>query len=590
PRYIAVIIEGVTIAPSPAWLQEKLKTIGLRPISNIVDITNYVLHSVGQPLHAFDLDKLSGKQIRVRSNINGKFKTLDEKEREIEPGMVMICDAEKPVAVGGVMGGLDSEISDSTKNVLLESAYFNPSSIRRTAKKLGLSSDAAYRFERGVDPAGIELAAAIATQMILDLAGGTVTEMSIAEAEPVTKKTVSFRPERANAVLGTNIEPDQMVSFLTRLGFEKSSEENGAIRFSVPTYRVDVDQEIDLIEDVARVYGYDNIAASPKMVSAYPATRNRHENFDERIRQLMLGFNYKELLTNPLLKQSEVEPFSERIVRTLNPISEEMEALRPSLVPSLLKVISRNLNLGNADQRLFEIGHTFELAGEGKGESVPGYAEREVLCFALTGSREPKGWNQGKSDVDFYDLKGTVEALLHKLRILEKSKFIVYNPSCLQLEITRVAGHGTIQNNIAGRLWIVSQELLARFDIAQPVFIAELELAKLKAFSEFERTYQEPAKFPVVHRDLAFLISKDVYAQDIVEEILRSDKLIEQVDIFDIFEGNAKDATFSSKRSIAFSLSLVSRERTLTDKEIHALSDKVIERIKTKFGAELRQA
>jgi phenylalanyl-tRNA synthetase beta chain len=593
PHYAAVLIEGVKIAPSPLWLQNRLKAIGLRPINNVVDITNYVLHSVGQPLHAFDLDQLLEQRIRVRTDICGEFVTLDGKTRLIEPGMIMICDAQRPVAIGGIMGGLHSEISDRTTNVLLESAYFNPSQIRRASKKLGLSTDASYRFERGVDWGNIRGAAAMATAMILELAGGRVIETTENVAQERQRIHVSLSPRRVNSFLGASLEPSRMVSILVGLGFEKIEQTPEQISFAVPSWRVDVSAEVDLIEEIARVYGYDNFAPAEKMNAAYPVGRADKAHFNDRLRRFMIGMGFKEILTNPLLSLSEAQVFSERVVRTLNPISEDMAALRPSLMPSLLKVVAHNHNLSNFDLRLFEVARVFELASPDEPTLVSGYREREMLGIAITGRRAPRSWAHANQPADFFDLKGAVEELLDGLHLLEKSKFIPYTHNKLHLEIdaTRNTSLGRI---FAGVLQIVPKEWLMRYDIDKPVFLAELDVEVLRNFAEFDYEYHAPAKFPAVTRDLAFYVPIDVASADMVDEIIQVHPSIEQVQVFDVYEpvssAGRSTSAVASRRSLAFSLRLVSHERTFTEDEISALLTKVIERIQSKYGAELRQA
>lgn len=586
PHYAAVIIEGVHIAPSPEWLQRRLRAIDLRPINNVVDITNYVLHSVGQPLHAFDLDKLAERRIRVRTDISGEFVTLDGKVRQIEPGMIMICDALQPVAIGGIMGGLHSEISDSTTNVLLESAYFNPRAIRKAAKQLGLATDAAYRFERGVDWGQVRSAAALATSMILELAGGRVVETTENFAQARTRQSVSLSPQRVNAFLGTALDPSQMVSILVRLGFEKLTQSPEQITFAVPSWRVDIAEEIDLIEEIARVYGYDQIAPAEKMNAAYPTARPPKEHFNDQLRHLVIGIGFKEVLTNPLLRLSEAQLFSERTVRTLNPISEEMAALRPSLAPSLLRVIAHNQNLNNLDARIFEIAHTFESADPSESTLVKGYREREVLGLAITGRRAPRSWAHPNAMADFFDLKGAVEEVLRRMHLLEKSKFIPYTRGSLRLELD--ANGNAIA---AGFLQTVPASYLAYYGIEQPVFLAELDLDVLRALASDRYEYAAPAKFPAVVRDLAFYVPFSVASAEMVETMRQVSDVIERVDVFDVYEPptNGRTADSKPRRSIAFSLKFVSHTHTFTEEEISALLTKVIERIQSKYGAELRQ-
>lgn len=593
PHYVAVLIEGVKIAPSPLWLQNQLKAVGLRPINNVVDITNYVLHSVGQPLHAFDLDQLLEQRIRVRTDIHGEFVTLDGKTRFIEPGMIMICDAHRPVAIGGIMGGMHSEISDRTTNVLLESAYFNPSQIRRTSKKLGLSTDASYRFERGVDWGNIRGAAAMATAMILELAGGRVIETTENFTQERERLHVSLSPHRVNSFLGASLDTSRMVSILVGLGFEKIEQTPNQLSFAVPSWRVDVSAEVDLIEEIARVHGYDNFAPAEKMNAAYPVSRIDKAHFNDRLRRFMIGMGFKEILTNPLLSLSEAQAFSERVVRTLNPISEDMAALRPSLMPSLLKIVAHNHHLSNFDLRLFEVARVFELASPDAPTLVAGYREREMLGIAITGRRAPRSWAHANHPADFFDLKGAVEELLHSLHLLEKSKFIPYTRNTLHLEINATC-NTQFGSTFAGVLQIAPKDWLMRYGIDKSVFLAELDLDALRSVSTFDYEYLAPAKFPAVIRDLAFYVPVDVACADMVRDIAQVHPTIEQVEVFDVYEpvqqaSRATDAV-TSRRSLAFSLKLVSRERTFTEDEISTLLAKVVERIQSKYGAELRQS
>ncbi|MCS6990128.1 MAG: phenylalanine--tRNA ligase subunit beta [Chloroherpetonaceae bacterium] len=599
-HYAAVLIEGVAIAPSPAWLQNALKSIGLRPINNVVDVTNYVLHSIGQPLHAFDLDALKERRIVVRSDYAGKFKTLDGKERDVKAGMTMICDAEKPVAIGGVMGGLESEISFQTSNVLLESAHFNPSRIRRTAKTLGVSTDASYRFERGADRGQVRYAAELATKLILELAGGNVIEACEVELEKPKPIEIALNPKRAKALIGADISADAMKTMLEHIGIREVRREGEKKIFAVPSFRVDMSQEADLIEEIARLYGYDNIPPSEKMNAAYPQSLDRLANFDDRLREMMIGLGFREILTNPLLPLGEAQAFSEKLIRTLNPVSEEMDSLRPSLLPSFLKVVAHNLNRGNEDLRLFEIGRVFER--DERGDYVRGFRERNKLGLLVTGRRYPASWSLPKDAADFFDLKGAVESLLKKLGCLDKSKFVAYTHNRLRLEIQAVSrfesGDGLksdgaasgASDSVAGVLEIAPKEILKRYEIEQPVFFAELDVEVLKRSTSLTTRYQEPAKYPAVLRDLAFFVPKRVRASDMLDEILSVDETIQTATIFDVYEPKRETQAGEARRSVAFSLKLVNYERTMTDEEIARVTARVAERISSKFGAELRQA
>lgn len=613
PHYAAVLIDGVKVAPSPQWLQTLLRAVGLRPINNIVDITNYVMYAIGQPLHAFDLDTLKGEQIIVRKNVSGKFKTLDGKERELKEGMTIICDAERAVAIGGVMGGLESEISLQTSRVLLESAYFNPSKVRKTAKTLGISTDASHRFERGVDPAQIRYAAELATKLIVELAGGKVTETSEVILEQPKSTEIALNPKRAKALIGMEISTDTMTAMLEHIGIRKVREEGEQTTFSIPSFRVDMSGEADLVEEIVRVYGYDNLPPSEKMNATYPQNFDRLATFDDHLREMMIGFGFREILTNPLLPMSEAKGFNEHPIRTLNPVSEEMDSLRPSLLPSFLKVVAHNLNRGNKDIRLFEIGHTFEP--DEHGTYIKGYGEHNRLGILITGKRYPTQWSLPKEESDFYDLKGVAELLLKRLGCFDKSKFVAYTHNRLRLEIQAVShvearlktqrnkttldgARSDASESIAGTLDVVPKHILRRYEIEQPVFYAEFDVSVLKQATTSSIRYQEPAKFPAVLRDLAFFVPAHVKASDMTEEMLKIDHTIQNITIFDVYEPKRmpikekgeEGQTGEAKRSIAFSLKLVSYERTMTDEEIARITTSVVERISSKFGAELRQA
>ena len=397
PFYTAVVIRGVTVGESPGWLKARLESIGLKPRNNIVDITNYILHSLGQPLHAFDLAKLSGGRVVVRSDVSSAFTLLNQELCVPEQGMPVICDAEKPAALAGVMGGLDSSVTQETTDILLESAYFLPSRVRKSARRAGISSDSSYRFERGVDLLNVKCAAECAVALILDLAGGEIASARECGSVPSDELAVDLRPDRANTMLGSSISPETIKEILVRLGFrchEKAGDDS--MTFYVPSWRIDVTAEIDLVEEIARVYGYDNIEASSRMVTSYPSMRTVPEYFPDYLRGIAAGLNFREILTNPLVRRSEAELFDSRVVAALNPISEGLEVLRPSLVPAFLKVIAHNIRHGNRDLRVFEVARGF-TGNESGGESMSpldAFSEKEYLVMAITGARHPRLWNQ----------------------------------------------------------------------------------------------------------------------------------------------------------------------------------------------------
>ncbi len=587
PYYTGVVIRGITVAESPAWLRKKLESIGLRPKNNIVDITNYILHALGQPLHAFDFSKLSGGRVVVRSDIQGQFFAINQQLCQIEQGMPVICDGSgKVAALAGVMGALDSAVSDMTTDILLESAYFEPSRIRKSAKKAGISSDSSYRFERGVDPQNVRHSAECAVALILDLAGGCIEYAQECGSAPAALRKVILRPARVNGLLGSSISAAEMVELLERIGFAAAAGES--ITVTVPSFRVDVSEEIDLVEEVARLYGYDNIQSSSQMATIYPQSRHYPEYFPDFLRSLLVCLNFREILTNPLMKREEAGLFSERLVGVLNPISEGLEVLRPGLVPGFLKVISHNIRHGNRDLRLFEVAkgfHTVPEAERSAEGALEGYREQESLVMAMTGSRFPRVWNQSPEKVDFYDLTGAVEMLMEKLNLLDKSAVNIYNGRAVTIDVS-LAERGRSSILRVGEVRQVDAELLKKFDIGQEVYVAEIDVAVLECSFRPGVTYEPPSKFPVVQRDISLVLPQDVTVQSLVELVRSSDSMIREVSVFDLFERTPEDG---GEWSVALSLEIADHGGTLKDERISDILSKVGSNAESKLGAVIRQ-
>ncbi len=588
PYYTGVVIRGIKVAESPAWLCRKLESIGLRPKNNIVDITNYTLHGLGQPLHAFDLGKLAGGRVVVRSDMQSEFLAINQQICKVEPGMLVICDVEKPVAIAGVMGGLESAVSDATTDILLESAWFDASMIRKSAKKAGISSDASYRYERGIDPLNVKRSAESAVALILELAGGRVEEAREWGAPPAELRKVILRPSRVNALLGSSISGPVMVEMLERIGFSAGSAEGESVTLTVPSFRVDVFDEIDLVEEVARLYGYDNLEPSAQMLTAYPESRKFPEFFPDFLRSVMVGLNFREILTNPLIKRDEARRFSENLVAVLNPISEGLEVLRPVLIPGFLKVISHNIRHGNRDLRLFEVARGFRTLPEGeRGAESPleGYREQEYLVMAMTGSRFPRIWNQVPEHVDFYDLMGAVEMLLEKLNLLDKSAVNIYNAKTVSIDV-QLTVRGEARSYRVGVVQQIEADTLKGFDIAQDLFVAELDAAVLESCFNPDVTYEPPSRFPVVLRDLSLVLPQNVTVQSLVELVRSSDVLIRDVRVFDLFERTEEEGV---ERRVALSLEIADHTGTLQDERISDILSKVGSNAESKLGAVIRQ-
>jgi phenylalanyl-tRNA synthetase beta chain len=581
PRFAARMIRGVKIGPSPAWLQQWLTLAGLRPINNVVDITNFVMYECGHPMHAFDYALLEGGKIVVRQAGEGqKFTTLDGKEHEIPAASVMVCDAVKPVSVAGVMGGANSEIRPETVDVVLEAAYWNPSSIRKTAKALGISTDASQRFERGADPNGARYALDRAAALVLELAGGVLLKGAIdVYPKPVRPHTVDLRPARVNAVLGTALPAATMTKHLLSLGLKAVKKSPKKITFSVPTFRVDLDREIDLIEEVARVHGYNNIEdktrTSVEFVQDLPKATP-----GDRVRARVVAAGLKEVITNSMQDEKRAAMGGTPPVRILNPQNQEMQMLRGSLLPGMLDVVARNIRNGEPDLRLFEIGHVFSIAGEGAQELVPGYHEEERIAVVLTGLAGSRHWSIPPRQVDLFDIKGEASALVQAFA-LDKWRFISYSTAngltgdALAIEI-----HGSY----AGFLGTVRSEVLKFFGIEQDVAVAEITLVPFG--QRREQKYTPLPRFPKVRRDVAFELRQDMPAGDVAALIRESaGELLQSVDVFDVYQGAHLAA---GMKSLAFTLELLSRERTLTEAEIEAVMQRVISRVQDACGATLR--
>lgn len=595
PRYVGLLVRGVTVGESPDWLKQRLRSIGLRPRNNVVDVTNFVMHECGQPLHAFDFDLIEGGAIRVRLSEKGeRFTTLDGEEHEVPEGTLFIADGRRPVALAGIMGGQNSEVSDETTNVLIESAYFDPTTIRKAAKALGLSTDSSYRFERGVDAGGQVWAATRAARLIEELAGGRLVPGIVdAYPAPINPKVLTLRLGRIEKILGTKIKEERVVDILERLGFGVE-DEGGALECTVPLFRPDVAREIDLIEEVARIYGYDNIPtpAHSKIPNRVPRPLPEEE-LRRSARSLLAGRGFRETFTNSMLPQETAERFNTPvlgaaprdgdIVETLNPISREMAALRPTLLPGMLEVMQFNRNHGRDALRFAEFGHIFRRSGEAVDALVPGYAEQESLLIGASGPAEEPGWDASTRLVDFFDLKGLVEELFDHLRIRDAEMIPSYDAtpvSTYHLQI-RSAGHPL------GLIARLPDALAEEYDLETPVFFAELnwkEIVQLAA-PEMHRRYEPVSRFPVVERDLAVVVERRQAVGPMLEIIEEAGRpLLQDVDVFDLYEG---ENIASDQKSVAFALRFGAK-RTLRDEEVDEQVAAIVNRLESDFDAALR--
>jgi phenylalanyl-tRNA synthetase beta chain len=583
PRYIAKVVKDVQIKESPQWLKNRLEKIGLRPRNNIVDITNLVLHECGQPLHAFDLDKLNDNKIIVKSTkAETTFTTLDSKERKLPQNTLMICDGKREVAIAGVMGGENSEITESTKNILIESAYFHPSSIRKTSKALGLSTDASYRFERGTDPNITKYAAERCAQLVAELADGKVA-IGIIDAYPkvINSKEVELRFSRTTKILGYEVEPEKIKNILSRLGLAIKVLDEDKLLVSVPTFRPDIEREIDLIEEIARINGYDNIPTVSKINITLEKKTDETE-IDEKIRQAATALGFFEMINNPLQSESDAK-LTGNPIKIANPLSADMECLRTSLLSGALVTISKNIKQGVKDLKLFEIGDAFKKINDGEIKAFSDFTETQNLLLIISGKEQLKGWNTDEKDSNFYLLKGLINSFLSKIsldNVLIDSYYSTVN------EIYAYYLTKSFKEIELGRGGKLKNEVLKQFDINQDVYCFEFDLSALKSIQSNSKTYTDPLKYPKIIRDFAFILDKSVKYLDVKEFIKKkSSQLLKVVSVFDVFES---DSLGIDKKSLAFTLEYFDESRTLTEEEVEKDFNNLIALITKEFNAQLR--
>lgn len=584
PRYSSRVILNVDIKESPEWLKNRLTKIGLRPINNVVDVTNYVMYECGQPLHAFDLDRLEGKKIIVRStDVESKFVTLDSKERDLPKNTLLICDAAKPIAIAGVMGGENSEINSATKNILIESAYFNPSSIRRTSRLLGLSTDASYRFERTTNFDQTVWASERAAQLISELGGGEILKHSI-DIYPVNIQLnqVKLRFNQVKRILGFDIASNRINEIILKLGFKILNENSESLQLLVPAFRPDIEREIDVIEEIARINGYDNIPTETKISFSFKKNIDQ-TSFSDSIRNVCTSLGLFEMINNPL-QSEKVAGITGQKIKVLNPQNLDMEFLRTSLLPGALTIVGKNNNLGEKDLALFEIGDVFNL-GEGKNSinSFEDFTESQRLLILLSGRNSLKEWYSDEDFFDLYSLKGLVDSFLVKFSLDNVLNDVYYASGN---EIFDLFIGKTIKNNQIGSGGRVRKNILKQFGIAQNVFAFEFDIEQLKHINADNKKYSEPLKYPKVVRDFAFILDDSITYEQLRKFIQsKSSELLKSVKLFDVFSNKSLG---ENKRSLAIQLEYYSIERTLTDEEVEKEWSQLINLIQKEFRAQLR--
>jgi phenylalanyl-tRNA synthetase beta chain len=580
-RYAGLIIDGVRIEDSPAWLQSKLKSIGLRPINNVVDITNFVLHETGQPLHAFDYHLIGGKEIIVRSfDEEITFVTLDSIERIVPAGSLFICDGNGPVAIAGVMGGENSEVTGKTTRLLIESAYFEPSSIRKTSKQLALQTDSSYRFERGIDPDMQLRAAYRAATMITEIAGGTIINGE-ADIHPVKTEplTVHLRPSRVNHLLGTSLSKGDIVGILKSLEFEIAENKNDVIECIVPTFRPDITREVDLIEEVGRIFDYNNIPRPASTPFITPDPLSDDELFHQRFRHLAKSLRYKEIYSNSLLsgKEADLLAPSGLQIHTLNPVSQENTTLRTHLSGGFLKAVRYNLNRNATSLRFFELGHIFRKSDDATW--VAGIHEHVHLMLGICGNKKEENWRGNAEKYSIFDLKEDVEALFDTLGIL--SDIERNNEGSRELTYL-YKGHPIAS------LAEVNPDLLKGFDVEADAFVAEIDVTAIfqLGVGKHQITYTPIPKFPAFEFDAAFIVDATVRAGDLTTELKKAaGTILKEVNVFDVYEG---ENLGKGKKSIAFRLTFLDSNKTLNIKDVEPVVKKIVQKLETNFGAKLR--
>jgi phenylalanyl-tRNA synthetase beta chain len=579
-RYTGVCLSNIKVQDSPKWLQQRLKTIGLRPINNIVDITNYVQHETGQPLHAFDYDAIKGKKIIVQTEQEGTpFITLDEKERKLNGEDLMICNAEEGMCIAGVFGGVHSGVSNGTNNIFLESAWFNPGFIRKTSLRHGLRTDAATRFEKGVDISNTLYALKRAALLIKELAGARVASDVIdVYPDPEPKKQVALKFQFLKKLSGKNYHPDTVKKILLSLGFSLVRDGIDGITVDVPYHKNDVSVPADLVEEIVRIDGLDNIEI-PSSITISPSveTNTKIDELKEKIVSFLIGIGFNEILTNSITNSKYfTEEQLKTTVKLLNNLSSELDVMRAAMLPTALEVIAFNLNRKNSNLKFFEFGKTYSTEGAGK------YSEQNHLCLYITGSTKENHWKGKAKDADIYYVKGVVETIVQVAGLKVSFSSDIASPYVENL-IT-----ADLDNKVLARVGKVATKTAAGFDIKGAVYFANFnwDILAEKA-SKKKIQYKEITKYPLVERDLAMVVSKTMKYAEIKDRLtkLRLGKL-QEIKLFDIFEN---EKLGNDKKSMAINFTFFDEEKTLTDKEIDGWMNNIISTLEKDLGAEIRK-
>lgn len=579
-RYVGKMIKNVEIKESPTWLKNRLLALGMRPVNNVVDVTNFVMHELGQPLHAFDYDEINGKKIIIKDfDEIIEFETLDHVKRKCTPGTLFICDGDGPVAIAGVMGGLHSEVSDSTTNILLESAYFDPGSIRKTAKAETLQTDASYRFERGIDPNLQAIAAERVAALIAEVSGGTLTNELI-DVHPVKTDPIelTLRKSYLNRLLGTDIKVDEAIDIVNGLELEVLSKDEDKVTFKIPTFRPDLVREVDLIEEVGRLYDYNKIEAPNHGIFVSTETFSEWEVLVSKLKKSAVELGFREIYTNSLISEKEAGQFGslDSMVGTLNPLTKDMTTLRPSLLHGFLKAAAYNFNRKASSVRFFELGNVFEHSDNWTYHE--GIKEQTHLMLGISGLKATEHWSTKPVNYSAFDLKSSLNALFTKLGLIEGISSVLENEVLIY----------SYKNIELGDLKPISKKLKDAYDLEPNTFVAELSINAIEAALKKlpEHVFKFIPKFPAFEFDFSMIVGTSIAAGDLINSIKsKAGKMLQSIEIFDVFEG---ESLGEGNKSIAFRLQFLDPNKTLNIKEVEPIINRVVKTLEKQFSAKLR--
>jgi len=576
PRYSGRVIEGIEAKQAPEWMQKRLKLVGLRPVNNIVDITNFCQLETGQPMHAFDYDKIEGKKIIVRLAKKGeKITTIDNIKRELSSDTLIIADEKKPIAIAGVMGGMDAEVTSSTKNILLESAYFNPVSVRLASRKLGLSSESSYRFERGVDLDSVVSASNRAALLISEFAGGSLQKLVDKGAKKVSTKQIIYDVKRMNKLLGCDISGAKAMTIFKALDCKVTGSKT-KIKVNPPSFRRDLLNEVDLLEEAVRIYGYENIPSTIPGMVAQKKRKDSSRVIQEEVRNLLASSGMTEVVTYSLISREMLEKLSSdesNIIEVVNPLSAEQEIMRPTIIAGMLNAILRNVNRRQHNLRLFEMGKVYFKDGTN-------FKERLVLCLAATGA-VTANWRR-KRNVDFFDIKGIIETLCYRLGV-ESVVFSKERSSIFSSTESAILKIGKEKIGTAGK---IEKNKLSKFDIKQDVYVAEIDMDKLFECVKLKKRFSPIPKFPSIKRDISIVVEKTLASSEIISLIQESgSSVVTKVEVFDEYYGKHIP---EGKKGLSFSIIYQDTTKTLTDQQVDTLHSNIKEALKQKFSAQFR--